>query len=401
MDAWTWQQPFDGANPLDFASEDFDELTELEAPSGLENSRAFEALTELYSPLGFENPLAFDTLDEEDSLLGFHSPLGFDSPTLSDNAPAFDDFDVDAASGLFLPHQADTLISGPQALAMAQALNPFVTLALPADDVDAFFKRILRNAKGLARGVLRTVGNRIARTVGRGLGRFAKFAAPLLRRALPFVQRFARFVPGWGKLISAGLGAAQGLLEGRGLKGALAGALSGVVPGLGGKLAQAVLRGDAAEDDASLDALADLADAGYADGAVALPAGAGLAVRVAVRGGLAGTVPASARPAEAWLLRLGLALGGTAGRRLRILRSIGRLTAALLWRRRQAAMIRGAVLAAMRSAAHIVLARLRGQPMAGASSPAVAARRIAARQTILRNVPASALFDRYPGMAVA
>jgi hypothetical protein len=329
---------------------------------------------------------AFDELAELDE----GNPFEEDSPHFDDG---FDEFSFDAGSGLYMPHQADELLlSGSPALAFAQALNPFVLESLEADDVDEFFKRI---ARGIKRGI-RAVG----RVAGKGLRLAGRFAGPLLNRALPILQKVAGFAGPWGRLISAGIGAARGLAEGKGLKGALAGALSGAIPGIGGKLASAVLRADGADDDASLDALADLADAGYAHPAVAVPVAAGLATRVAARAGTGSAAAAATRPTERWMVRLAAAIRGSAGRRMRVFRSIGRLAAAILRRRPDAAQLRNALVMAVRSAAQQVLARIGNQPAAGASTRGAAQRRLAARRAVLRAAP-SALYSRYPGLAAA
>jgi len=231
------------------------------------------------------------------------------------------------------------LVSGSTALALAGALNPLVADSLDGEDVDEFFGRIRRAVR------------RVGGAIGRGLRTVGRFAGPLLSRTLPIIQKVAGFAGPWGRLVSAGIGAAQGLMSGKGLRGALAGALSGAIRGIGGKLASAVLGADGADDDAALDALADMSDAGYVHPAVAFPIGAGLATRVAGRVASRG-MPVSravARPAESWMARLTTFLRGSPGWRLRILRSIGRLAGAMLRRHPQAALLRGAVFSAVQA----------------------------------------------------
>jgi hypothetical protein len=143
-----------------------------------------------------------------------------------------------------------------------------------------------------------------------------------------------------------------------------------------------------------------MVDAGYADARVALPLGAGLAARAATRLAIGG-VPPQTRRAEQWMLRLAVALRGSPGQRLRILRSVSRVTAVLLHRRRQAVPIQRALLGAARSAARLVLSRMHSNPSAGTSTGARAARRIAARRAIINRVPVGALSTRYPGVAGA
>src|SRR5207302_580834 len=121
----------------------------------------------------------------------------------------------------------------------------------------------------------------------------------------PMIQRVVGMAGPWGRLISGGMGAIQGLAEGRGLRGALAGALGGIIPGVGGRIASAILGGggsfDGADDDGALDALADQADAGEVDAAVAIPFGAGLAARLAARAGFGrGRLQAMPRDRALW-----------------------------------------------------------------------------------------------------
>jgi hypothetical protein len=238
----------------------------------------------------------------------------------------------------------------------------------------------------------------VARRVGR-------IAGPLLSRALPIIQRVAGMAGPWGRLVSAGIGAARGLASGRGLRGALAGALSGAIPGIGGRIAGAVLRGDGADDDAALDALADMADAGQVPPAVAMPLGAGLAARVATprpTGSWPEALRQRARQSEQTMLRAAMTARGTAGRRLRVLRSIARLTRAMVGRlAARGAPSAAALPAAAQTAARRLLSRVGHRADVGASSPVAAARRLAARRAILNRVPRGMLFPGFPQPAMA
>jgi len=316
----------------------------------------------------------------------------------------FGDYALDSATGLYLPNRERTIVTGPAAVALAQTLNAFAVDSLDADDADAFFRRIRRIASRVGRvagGAVRGIG-RIARSVGRVAGPLLRRAAPLLRRALPIIQRVAGLAGPWGRLVSAGIGAAQGLIQGRGLRGALAGAISGAIPGIGGRIASSILGADAADDDAALDALADMADARQVPGAVAVPLGAGLAARVATprpAGRMSSALRQQAARVEGVMLRAARAVGGSVGRRLRILRAIARLARMLLRRGGSITIRVSALPAAAATAARQVAARAAARPSLGASTPAAAARRVATRQRILSRTPARALFQ--PALARA
>ena len=364
---------------VDALEEDaFSEIDELDAA---DESDALDALDTADE---FEE---VDEFEEADALADeFEEELAADDS--ADELDEFGEFAVDEASGLYLP-SAPRLISGPAAVALAQRLNPFVVESMDADDADAFFRRIGRGLRRIGRGI------------GRVAGRVARVAAPLLRRALPMIQRVAGLAGPWGRLVSAGIGAARGLASGRGLRGALAGAVGGLIPGVGGRIASSILRADGADDDGALDALADMADAGQVSPGVALPLGAGLAARIAtprVAGNIPPAIARRAAAAERTMLRAGTAVRGRIGRRLRLLRMMARLARARLLRRRRGVGAPAAALpVAAASAARQVIRRARQQPSLGASSPAAAARRTAARQRILRSVPLSAVYPR-PGM---
>jgi hypothetical protein len=347
-----------------------------------------------------------DELEELDALDDALDDLGaedaWEDADDFDVGDEFGDFALDAASGLYVPGaRPQPLIHGAQALAIARRLNPRVLEAMDADDADAFFRRIGRAIGGAVRRVGRVAGG-----IARGVGQVARVAAPLLQRALPMIQRVAGLAGPWGRLVSAGLGAAQGLMQGRGLRGALAGAVGGLIPGVGGRLASAILRFDGADDDGALDALADMADAGEVDEAVALPLGAGLAARMAARAGFARPAPGGgqlvalprhrqlwqgAREAERIMLWAARMARGSTGRRLRLLRQIARMSARLLRRQPPATAARN-VPRAVRSAARRVVRRARQNPQLGRRTPAQAQRRTQARRRILRRVPVQAVF---------
>jgi hypothetical protein len=363
----------------ELASE-YDELTEEDV----------EALDELEDFVSEVDALGGDALADE---------LGGDG--IDALADEFGDYALDAATGLYLPDRNPTLVTGPAAVALARTLNAFAVDALDADDADAFFRRIGRLARRVgsgigrvARGAVRNIG-RVARSVGRVAGPLLRRAMPLLRRALPIIQRVAGLAGPWGRLISAGIGAARGLAEGRGLRGALAGAIGGAIPGIGGRIASSILGADAADDDAALDALADMADARQVPAAVAVPLGAGLAARVATprpAGRMSPALQTQAARVENVMLRAARGVGGSAGRRLRILRAIARLARQLLRRGGSITVTIRALPAATTTAARRVVATAAARPSLGASTPAAAAQRVAERRRILARTPATALF---------
>src|SRR5207248_848222 len=129
------------------------------------------------------------------------------------------EFAYSPGSHLYVP-QGPALIHGPAAMAMAASLNPFVLEQMDADDADAFFKGIGRAFSGVARGLSGAVSQ-----VARAAPGFLKATGPLISRAVPMIQQVAGKLGPWGALVSAGLGAAKNLAEGKGLSGALQGAL--------------------------------------------------------------------------------------------------------------------------------------------------------------------------------
>jgi hypothetical protein len=368
-----------------------DELDALEDDEFAESDGLDEADSLEDEDVDDESLDAFEELDAADALADeFEDSLSADAEDEGDGLDEFGDFALDAASGLYLPERP-RLISGPAAVAIASRLNPVVIQSMDADDADAFFRRIGRGLRRIGRGI-----GRAARGVGRVVGRVARVAAPMLRRVLPIVQRVAGLAGPWGRLVSAGLGAVRGLAEGRGLRGALAGAVGGLVPGVGGRLASAVLRfGDGGDDDAALDALADMSDAGQVPPAVAVPLGAGLATRIAtprIAGNIPPAVARRAAAAERTMLRAATAAGGSTGRRLRLLRIIASLVRAELQRRRSVGAAAAALPATARAVSARVLRQARQRPAMGASNPGAAARRVTARRRILARVPAAAMY---------
>ncbi|HVJ14308.1 MAG TPA: hypothetical protein VM686_02665 [Polyangiaceae bacterium] len=392
----------------DFVSDDgMDELDALDESLGLEaewNSPATAPGAGAAFEEGFEEGF------EDDELDAFELDAGDDldeleADPLDDELASFGEFAMDGASGLYLP-EPPRLVTGQQALAVARQLNPLALEALDADDADAFLRRIGRSVRRAASGIRR------------GIGRGLRTMGPLLQRALPMIQRVAGFAGPWGRVISAGLGAARGLMAGQGFRGALAGAVGGLIPGAGGRIASSLLGGEGADDDASLDALADMADAGEVDAMVALPAGAGLASRIAVRHGLGagpraiagGVLPSDrrawqrGRQAERIMLMAATAARGSTGRRLRVLRSIARLASQILQReqaRRGPSAAARAVPTAVRRASRQVLARAQSNPRAAASTRPAAQQRLAARARIMRRIPANFVIRGRGHIAVA
>jgi hypothetical protein len=365
-----------------------EEVDEFEQDAFAEQD-AFSEVDELGERDALDDVEALDEFEEADALADeFEEELSAEDE--GDALDDFGDFALDSATGLYTP-APPRLISGPAAVAIAQRLNPVVLQSMDADDADAFFRRIGRGLRRIGRGI-----GRAARGVGRVVGRVARVAAPILRRVLPIVQRVAGLAGPWGRLVSAGLGAVRGLAEGRGLRGALAGAVGGLVPGVGGRLAGAVLRfGDGADDDAALDALADMSDAGQVPAGVALPLGAGLATRIAtprIAGNIPPPIARRAAVAERTMMRAANAAGGSTGRRLRILRIIACLVRSRLRRRGSAGRAAAALPATTQAVARQVLRRARQRPSMGASSPAGAARRVMARRQILARVPIAAAY---------
>lgn len=390
----------DGAEETDGFEDAFAEIDELAADDNLEDLDAADELSDVDAAEdedlnALDESEDGDVLDELDAAGDladeFEDELYADDDR-ADELDEFGDFAVDARSGLYLPTPR-RLITGPAAVAIAQRLNPFVVESMDADDADAFFRRIGRGLRRIGRGIRRVAGR-----VGRVVGRVARVAAPILRRVLPMVQRVAGLAGPWGRLVSAGLGAVRGLAEGRGLRGALAGAAGGLIPGIGGRVAGALLgAGNALDDDAALDALADMADANEVPAAVALPLGAGLATRIAtprVAGNITPAVARHAVLAERAMLRAVFAAGGSPGRRLRILRLIARLVRARLRALSSAGQAAAVLAPTTQAVAAQVVRQARQRPAMGVISPAAAARRVMARRRILRRLPVAALYPR-------
>jgi hypothetical protein len=307
----------------------------------------------------------------------------------------FDAFEQSPTTGLFTPATAQRLVSGPAAVMLARGLNPLVMDALSADDAEAFLSSVARRMRNAARTVARGV-----RRVGQLGVAAVRRAAPLLSRALPLVQRVAGLAGPWGRVVAAGIGAARGLMQGQGLRGALAGAASGLIPGVGGRIASSLLRGDGMDDDASLDMLADMADARQVPAAVALPLGAGLAARMVSRhavpnalmlgAGAQGVLRARTRGLEQQLMRVMRGLRGTPGRRLRLLRAIAALSARNL-RLRGPSNALGALPRVVQGMSRQILTRAVQAPTLATVSPQVAARRVQVRQQVMRRIPVAAV----------
>ncbi|RKH95249.1 hypothetical protein [Corallococcus sp. AB038B] len=381
MDAW------EGPDALQELEDLADEFSDLE---GFE-AEGFEA--DPFEPSGFE-PSGFEPSGfEDDGFEELFAEAEAEDAFLEDDG--FDGFEASPASGLFMPATSNRLVSGPAAVTLARTLNPFVLESMDADDSEAFLRRVTRRIRSAARGIARGV-----RRAGQLGAAALRRAGPLIARALPVVQRVAGLAGPWGRVVAAGIGAAQGLLRGQGLRGALAGAVGGLIPGVGGRIASSVLRGDGADDDASLDALADMADARQVPPAVALPLGAGLAARVVARqavpmsttlGGAAqGVLRARTRGVEQLLMRLAQQVPGTSGRRLRLMRLIARLAAGNLRLRGTGGAIT-ALPRVVQGAGRRVITRAVQMPAMGVVPPRLAARRVHARRQLLRRIPVAAV----------
>ncbi|RKH67787.1 hypothetical protein [Corallococcus aberystwythensis] len=381
MDAW------EGADALQELEDLADEFSDLEsfAPEGFEEDP--------FAPEGFE-PSRFEPSGfEDDGFEELFAEAEAEDAFLEEDG--FEGFEANPVSGLFMPATSNRLVSGPAAVTLARTLNPFVLESMDADDAEAFLRRVARRVRSAARGVARGV-----RRAGQLGAAALRRAGPLLARALPVVQRVAGLAGPWGRVVAAGVGAAQGLLRGQGLRGALAGAVGGLIPGVGGRIASSILRGDGADDDASLDALADMADARQVPAAVALPLGAGLAARVVTRqavpmstslGAAAqGVLRSRTRSVEQQLIRAIQQVPGTAGRRLRLMRLIARLAAGNLRLRGPGGAI-GALPRVVQGAGRRVLTRAVQVPSLGVIPARVAAQRVQARRLVLRRVPVSAV----------
>lgn len=379
-------------------SADFMEEESLEGMDLMEGADALQELEELADAFGefdgFEDAFEGEGFEEGFEGEGFEEMFAGEDDAFEEE-DGFEGFEQDLASGLYLPSPGPRLMSGPAAVALARTLNPMVLESMDADDAEAFLRRVARRARAAARGIARG-----ARQVGRVGGAVLRRAGPLLNRALPVLQRVASVAGPWGRVVSAGIGAARGLAQGRGLRGALAGAVGGLIPGVGGRIASSILRGDGADDDASLDALADMADARQVPAAVALPLGAGLAARVVTRqavppntglGAAAqGVMRSRARTLEQYLMRMVQQVPGSPGRRLRLMRAIAQLSARNLRRRGPGGAIT-ALPPVVRAASQRVLTRAAQVPRLAAVAPRVAARRVQARQQVMRRIPVSAV----------
>ena len=182
--------------------------------------------------------------------------------------------------------------------------------------------------------------------------------------------------------------------------GAGRGGLSGILGGL--------LGGQGFEEDAALDALADMADSGEVDEMVATPIGAGLAARVIARagiqrGGALGprarrALYARIRRAERTLIAALVNIPGTVGRRLRLLRFIARASAAVMRRRRRVVAVR-LIPAVVSRVAQRVVRTATARPSIGRVAPAVAARRTVVRRRIVQRARQTGQLQRARAVA--
>jgi len=378
----------DEADLYDFDTDDFDDdgFDDLDL-DGYDDIDGFDDVDDDFDDDGFDD---IDELDDIDA-------MSIDDDGFDD----LDDFDFDAASGLYVPN-APTIISGPAATAIARTLQAAALDSLDADDADAFWGRLKGFVKKAARGV-----KGLAKRVASGVGKIVKNPAfrKLAGAALNHIQRIAKVAGPWGRVVAAGIGGARGLLSGGGWKGALRGAVQGALPGVAGKAISGLLRADGLDDEAGLDALADLVDAGQIPRAVALPIGAGLAARAMARRGIAAaqmrTASAQARVRGMWrhmqrtmltMLRAARSIPGPAGRKLRILRQVARNAAMTLARSAQSPRAAAQMTsAAAASAARKVVPVAAQRPAMGRVPPHVAARRTQQRLQIIRQVGPRAL----------
>lgn len=391
-DFLAYESDADALGDADAALSELSEFDDLDALDG------FEDLDEL-DAFDFEDDAldALSALDDGEELDELDDAFDMDEGNSLDELDDLEldelgDFAQQPGSALYLP-RTPTLVTGPAAVAAARQLNPLVLDALRSDDADAFFRRLRNVARRVGRVVRRAGVGRILGRVGRIAGGLVRRVGPLIVRALPAIQRIAGFAGPWGRLFSAGIGAIRGLASGGGLRGALAGAVGGLVPGMGGRLASMVLRGNGADDDAAMDALADMADARRIPAAVALPVAAGLAARTVARQGLqrAGVlaprtalVLPAARAAERIFLGSAGALPGSAGQRVRLMRLAARAAALRLGQQASPARAARAIPLAARQAAQRVMQTTRRMPRLGFSSRVAALRRLILRQRLIR-----------------
>jgi len=210
-------------------------------------------------------------------------------------------------------------------------------------------------------------------------------------------------IGGLGKAMGGGggLGAIFNSLGGS--KGALGSVLGALAPsggaggGLAGILGSFLGGGEGADDDADLDALADLVDARRISPAIALPIGASLAARTVARKGCSPamqlpvnsrTLWKQGRAAQRTMLHAAAKAGGSPGRQLRLMRAIARLATYILRQRRGGVR---QLPPTVRFAAARILRLAGGRPGLGAVPPQVARQKLAAREAILRKVPVSTL----------
>lgn len=316
---------------------------------------------------------------------------------------ALDDLDlgdsIDLHSDEFVVTMAESPAIPPAQASFGAAVNQLLLHDLDAGSADEFLRRVRRRVVQVGRQVARGAASPTAlRRLARVAGPMARRLGPqLVRRGLPMLSRVVRYAGPWGRVAAAGLGATQALLEGRGWRGAIVGAAGAALPGPAGRIAASLLRGDGADDDAALDALADLADTRAVGAEVALPMAAALATRMIVRRGhcpqcVERTPPRGqaaiwhrARRAEPALLNQLLHAQGSAGQRIRVLRDVAR-AGALTLREHRGSPGGACVQNVLRNVGQGVAQRIEAKPMRGAVAPAVAARRLRARVEYQRRV---------------
>lgn len=337
-----------------------DALDELDG-DGLDDADELDDMDELDASDDMDELDSGDDMDELDDL---------DQGDDLDEGDGLDDLDegYDEGDELVARHGGIASRTGAARVLRAPA-NRAVLQAMDAEDADEFLRR-LRRVGRLARGAVRTVG-RVAR------GPLGQIAGRILQVApLP---------PHLRALGQAGLALARG----EGLRGAARAGLRGLLPGRLGAIAGRVLRGDGADDDDALDALADLADAGEVDAFTATPVGAGLAAHGAARRAVGPTrnptVRRGARQAQQIFLRAAASIRGTTGQRLRMMQAMGRLTEQILRQQTPSRRQRARQLPqAAQRAARVVQRQVQQRPTAGRTPPTQAQRRLQQRRTARR-----------------
>ncbi|MFP2901824.1 hypothetical protein ACLEQD_36735, partial [Corallococcus sp. 4LFB] len=128
MDPW---EGADALQELEALADEFSDLEAFEAEGFADDGFGADGFgAEGFEDDGFEE--LFAEAEAEDAFL---------------EEDGFDAFEQDAASGLYLPAPAPRLVSGPAAVTLARALNPFVLESMDADDAEAFLGRIARRVR--------------------------------------------------------------------------------------------------------------------------------------------------------------------------------------------------------------------------------------------------------------